>query len=120
MKTLAILVAATLTLVAALPASADSSRGGHDTTKQLIDLIATVNGLAKVDADILSKNSKGASILDLDLDVNADKLRGSCGHDDRHRLTKPRWLPYNRRARVAPVRTLRDPTLPTAAGAAPR
>ncbi len=91
MKTLEILVAATLTLVAALPASADSSRGGHDTTKQLIDLIATVNGLAKVDADILSKNSKDASILDLD--VNADKLRGSCGHDDRHRLTKPRWLP---------------------------
>jgi hypothetical protein len=69
---LAILSAAALAI--ALPASADQrGRGGHDSKKPLIDLSATVKGLVDVDADILSKSRKGASILDLDAKIGGLK-----------------------------------------------
>lgn len=81
MKTIAILAAASLGLLAAMPASADNRR--HGNSKPLIDVgatvggkhnplasvDATVKGVANVDADILSSNRKGTSILDLNANV---------------------------------------------------
>lgn len=71
MMKLAILSVAALAI--AMPAAADQrGRGGHD-KKPLIDLSATVKGLVDVDADILSKSRKGASILDLDAKIGGLK-----------------------------------------------
>ena len=98
MKTIAILAAASLGILAAMPASADNRRGGHH-SKPMIDvgatvggkhnplasIDATVKGVANVDADILSSNRKGTSILDLNanlgklgvnLDLDASKKKG--------------------------------------------
>lgn len=70
MKTLAILAATAVVIAAAMPASADQRGGGHkNSTKPVVDLSATVKGVVDVDADVLSKNRKGASILDLDATV---------------------------------------------------
>lgn len=57
-------------LAVALPAAADQrGRGGHDNKKPLIDLSATVKGLVDVDADVLTKSRKGASVLDLNANI---------------------------------------------------
>jgi len=117
MKTFALITAAALSLAVALPASADN-RGGKN-SKPIIDLgasiggkhsplasvDATVKGVVDVDADILSKNRKGTSILDLgatigklganldldiskkkgiDLDLTIGKARGGRGNGGGH------------------------------------
>ena len=70
MKAIAILATVAVAITAAMPASADErGRGSKHNGKPLVDLSATVKGIIDVDADILSKNRKGASILDLDATV---------------------------------------------------
>lgn len=73
-------------LAVALPALADQrGRFGHGAKQPLIELDAKVKGLVDVDADILSKSRKGASILDLNatvgklganVDVDISKKKG--------------------------------------------
>lgn len=71
MMKLAVLTIAALAIAA--PASADKRGHGKNDKKPAIELSATVKNLLDVDADVLSKSRKGASILDLDATVGGLK-----------------------------------------------